>query len=108
MIVPAESSADRAVFLNSDDFGEAVTYLAVGGSPVTIYGLWQETPDQVEFGDAAGDIRRATLTISADDIACPVDGDLVTRQSTGALRKVVPPIDTDGAGMHMLTLAKVS
>jgi len=100
-----ESAADRAIFLDAAEFGAAVEYtIAATGEIIAIDALWIERPLAAGFADADEDAIASTLLLRADDIAAPVEDDLVERLSDGQRMRVVPPIAPDGTGMIRVAL----
>lgn len=103
--MPVESPADILDFFELDDFAEAATYTAAGGSASTVQGIF----------DAPQASRNATdlmdITIPAPQFVCrtvdvpnAADGDdIVIRTVAYKVRVVL----TDGTGVSTLLLEKV-
>ena len=92
-------AADRATFINPDEFGEAVDYRPSDGSPdIPIVALVEllESPD--DTGDSLRNF--AEIWVKAADIAAPVRGDIVF--SGGLLWSVIRISETDSGGLHCL------
>lgn len=108
-----ESAADRAVFVDADDFGTTATYTPAGGVAATIEGLFDEPPGELfGGGDEAGLASAVPMfTCRAGDVPAAAEGgedsgDVLTltdRQSV-ARRFQVMRIALDGAGFATLTL----
>ncbi len=100
-----ESAADRAVFLDVDEFGVAVTYTPVIGSAVSLVGLLDSGYEEVDLPgavDISMALSRSRLVVrSADLPAAAADGDTVTIASIDYLVKV---ISADGEGMSELIM----
>ncbi len=97
-----ESDADRAVFLDTADFGVSVVYTRAGGSTVTIQGLFDEPATVVGFADGPGiassEPRLTVRTVDLPDSAG--DGDT----AVVAGRSFIVRIRSDEDGMSTLVL----
>ena len=73
-------AADMAVFINSDEFGETVTYTPSGGTGASISAVViREEYTKDYIGSELHLMKRARATISAADISTPdPDGDEMT------------------------------
>lgn len=108
--MPVESEADRAVFVNPDEFGVTVRYQAEGQAARDIAGVFDD-PSREAF---AGDIGVSTpasprVTIRAADLpegAAPGEntGDRVTIAGVAYEPRAAEP---DGTGMLVLVLEEV-
>lgn len=83
-----ETAADRAVFVEADDFGVAAVYTPAGGSPVALEILLDEPHS---FGDlgALGALQIGYVaTVRDDDVPSPAAGDsLVVGARTFTVRR---------------------
>lgn len=104
--MPVESAADRAVFVNTDDFGVASSYtLAAGGSASTINGIFDAAYAEVEVETEIGitSTGPAFICRTADLPSGYGAGDSIVIDSTTYKVRVFKP---DGTGMSVLKLEK--
>lgn len=102
-----ESDADRAVYLNPDEFGTLALYTPAGGSAVEIAGIFDAPHLQIRMGDLDAGITSASpsfLVRSADLPAGAAQGAGDTIDIGGTVYRVVE-IAPDGTGMTLLVLA---
>lgn len=102
-----ESAADRAVFVDADDFGEAATYtLKNGAARATVNGIFSN--DYVDVAQVEGSrqaSRRCRFTCREADIPARAgNGDHVT---IGGDEYRVRVIEPDGTGMADLVMVRV-
>ena len=97
MSLKEQMAADvSAVFFNTDEFAETVTYN--GASIVAIPEIGESNKKGNEFsGDGSAD--RAEFCVKATDIADPVPGDVIVHNSKSWI--VVRVLESDNA-MHRL------
>jgi len=82
MTLKEQMSADvSAVFLNTNEFAQAVTYTPSGGGGSSINAVFDESADPSYEEDGKIKIRRGTLVISIADVSAPAHGDAVTVSS---------------------------
>lgn len=87
--------------------GESVTYTPKAtGVPKTIQAIWIEYPIEIQLENASVDACRTELSVRAEDVAAPNEGDTATRESDGKIMKVSTPIQPDGKGMIVCNLTK--
>lgn len=99
-----ESAADRAVFVNTDDFGVASSYtLAAGGSASTINGIFdnQYAEIEVEVDIGVASTGPAFTCRTADLPTGYGPGDSIVISGTTYKVRVVK---SDGTGMTVLKL----
>lgn len=104
--MPVESAADRAVFVNDDEFAESITWAVGGGDPVTLAVIAQTGTLMIETQDGP-DIqnREATVVVVEADLSVgAAQGDTVTLR--GAAR-TVKSIEPDGTGFALVRLEEV-
>jgi len=97
-----ESAADRAIFLDVDDFGTAATYTPSGGSAATVNGIFDNDFVEVDTGGSVSFAQQqATFMCRTADVSAAAEGDsLVIGGETYIIRIVQP----DGTGMTNLIL----
>lgn len=107
--MPVESAADRAVFVNTNEFGTAATYTPGGGAAVTLSGIFDES-DGRRF-DSPGIVSgQPSFQCRADDLpddALPgqtQDDRLVIGDRDFAVRV----IERDHTGMALMTLEEMT
>lgn len=100
-----ESSADRLVFLNPDEFGVTGTYTPQSGSPRSIAGIFDEAYFAVELGAGVPieGARPRFLCRTEDLPSPPKHGDALTVPAGSYL---VREIHDDGTGMTELVIEK--
>ena len=100
-----ESAADILDFFEVDDFADTATYTAVGGSPVSVNGIF----DAPQASRNATDLMDVTIpspqfVCRTADVPAAADGDeIVIRSVTYTVRVAL----TDGTGVSTLILEKV-
>ena len=71
-----------AVFLNTDEFAESVSYTPLGGAATPIDGIFSGDEHSAEdVSDGREKLRRGRLRISRSDVANPGHGDTVSINS---------------------------
>ena len=97
-----ETDADRAAFVDVDDFGVAATYTPAGGTALVIHGIFD-----AEYNAALGDIQALVATdqpqflCRTSDVAAARHGDAL---AIGGASYVVVEVRPDGTGMTVLVL----
>lgn len=86
--------------------GESVVYTPKGGVPKTIQAIWIEYPIEIQLENASVDACRTELSVRAEDVPAPAEGDAARRESDGKVMKVSTPIQPDGKGMIVCNLTK--
>ena len=105
-----ETAADRAVFVNTDDFGATGVYTPAGGGPSDdIAGIFDDPTRSVDINEAASIDARPTFCCREDDIPDGAVGDAgdeieitVDGQDMGTFK--VWSIEPDGQGFALLRL----
>ena len=99
-----ESTADRAAFLSTDEFGEEVTW-TVGAASSTINVVADTGTERLEMIDGPGALsRRVGLLCRETDIPTGATrGNVVTFRSAAHAVKSIEP---DGEGMALVRLEK--
>lgn len=106
-----ESAADRAAFLETDAFGETLTWTPAGEDPVTgIACQFFDGTKMVEgFDGPMAQGRDATVWMAEDDLPSGYtagdDGDAVTVAGNSYSARSIEP---DGMGMVVVRLEKVA
>jgi hypothetical protein len=100
-----ESASDILDFFELDDFADAATYTAVGGSPVSVLGIF----DAPQASRNATDLMQITIpspqfVCRTADVPAAADGDEIIIRATAYNVRVVL---TDGTGVSTLILEKV-
>lgn len=102
-----ESADDRAVFLDTDDFGVEATYTPSGQSGVAVIGVFDAPTVMRDIGESAPliDSKSTFLCRSADLPALAAGGDAGDTLLIGAVSRRVVDLQPDGQGMTLITLA---
>lgn len=100
-----ESAADILDFFEVDDFADTATYTPVGGSAVSVLGIFDEpqaSRGATEMVDVT--IPSPQFVCRTADVPAAADGDeIIIRSVTYTVRVVF----TDGTGVSTLILEKV-
>jgi hypothetical protein len=101
--VPAESAADRAAFVETDEFGTLAVF-TIGGDPSDpVAGILDMQDDNLPFSEAG--VVSATPTFTCPSAALPAGvGEDTALTVDGTEYRVAAPIRRDGTGMSVLTL----
>lgn len=101
--MPVESAADRAAFVNSDDFGAAATFTPSGGGGATSLSVLLDKPtERMGAGQAGFEGAAYTARARQDDLASnPRGGTLVVGAQTF---KVSRATQDETAGFWLLDL----
>lgn len=104
--MPVETAADRAAFVNPDEFGVTAQYTVQGGSAESVDGQFLSEDDVLPFGEigvtsASPEFHCATSTLPAG----ADEGDMIVIK--GKTYLVAAEIRDDGEGMSVLTLGTV-
>lgn len=104
--MPVETAADRATFVDTDDFAEAGAYtLAAGGDPVTVNGIYDAPHASQNLGGVV-ELSAADpsfLARSADLPSGAAQGDTLAL-AAGTFK--VKNLEPDGAGFTIVTLTQ--
>lgn len=111
--MPVETAADRAAFLDAEEFGVEATYAVSGGATGTVAGIFDDPTTFADIGDRASsqDSRPTFYCREADLPAGAAGGNddtmsLTHPVSLGALTFKVLTIEPDGQGMALLAMAE--
>lgn len=103
--MPVESDDDRAIFLNSDEFGDSAVYTKAAGGSATFTGIFDAPHTAIDIGDVSISDRRPTFLCRTADI--PVGavggGGGDTLLVDGTTYRVVE-LEPDGQGMTRIVL----
>jgi hypothetical protein len=104
--MPVETDADRAAFLNANEFGEAITW-TVGATPSTLTVVPYAGSLRIERDEGlAVLLSNAAFTCRSADVPVGAGkGDAVTFRGTAC---AVESIEADGAGMSLVRLKRTS
>ncbi len=100
MTLKADIAADRDVFIDPDEFGEAFVYNAV-----TIYGVFDNAYETVEMGEAPVSTTQPAAEFKASDVTGIAQGDTVTRVDGGVVYNVAR-VEPDGRGWSMVIFSQ--
>lgn len=105
--MPVESADDRAVFLNSDEFGDSATYTLIAGGGATFTGIFDAPHIAIEFGDVAISDRRPTFLCRTSDVPSgAVGGDAGDTLLVDGTTYRIIDLEPDGQGMTRIVLGK--
>lgn len=108
--MPVESAADRAVFVNPDEFGATAIYTPAGGAASDpIPGMFDDPATSTDLTQAVTIDARPTFF--CDESLLPADaetgaGDTLAIEGEGTFEVV--SVEPDGVGMVLLRLGAVS
>ena len=99
-----ESATDRAVFVDTDDFGVVATYTPSGGVAATVNGIFDNDFIEVDAGGGVGvAMQQPRFHCRTADVSTAAEGDAITINSVAHTVRIV---QDDGTGMTMLVLEK--
>tara|TARA_Y100000004_G_C8647879_1_gene299828 strand:- start:64 stop:375 length:312 start_codon:yes stop_codon:yes gene_type:complete len=99
-----ESAADRAIFLDVDDFGTAASYTPGGGSAATVNGIFDNDFIEVDAGGGVGvALQQPRFHCRTADVSSAAEGDALVVSGVNYTIRIV---QDDGTGMTMLVLEK--
>lgn len=98
-----ESAADRAAFVDTDEFGIEATYTPQTGAAVTLDGIFDEPFAEVDVDAGVGVLSKTPTFVcrTADLPSTKKQGDAVTIDGTGY---VVRELQADGTGMTTVVM----
>lgn len=100
-----ESAADRAVFVNPDEFGVTATYELAAGGTSEVDGIFDDGVEQPEFAEPGILSGQPTLRMRSADLPGAADaGDTLTVAGADYTVREIRP---DGRGMSTLILEEV-
>lgn len=101
-----ESLADRAVFVDPDDFGIAVIYNIAGGGQVSLNVIWDDPYEAIDLGgDAPFEASKPEITLRESDLpAGHKNGDTLVVNGSNYRRTEYRP---DGTGMAVMRLQEL-
>lgn len=107
--MPVESAADRAAFVNADEFGTSAVYRPADADAVTLNGVFDE-PTEQRFDGPGINVGVPTFLVRTADLpeeAAP--GDHTADRITIGARTFAPREQApDGTGMTLLTLEEIA
>jgi hypothetical protein len=108
--MPVESTADRAVFVNPDEFGAVAIYTAAGGAAsLPFAGQFDDPSIAADMNDAPSIDARPTFLCRAIDLPLGASGDAGDSLQVAAEGTFeVVSIEPDGTGMVLLRLGAAS
>lgn len=99
-----ESAADRAIFVDTDDFGVAGSYTPAGGVASTVNGIFDNEFIEVDAGGGIGvAMQQPRFHCRTSDVSSAAEGDAIT---INAINYVIRVVEDDGTGMTVLVLEK--
>jgi len=99
-----ESAADRAVFVDIDDFGVAASYTPSGGVAATVNGIFDNEFIEVDAGGGIGiAMQQPRFHCRTADVSSAAEGDAITISGTAYTVRIV---QDDGTGMTVFVLEK--
>ena len=84
MTLKTQMAADMAVFYNTDDYAEEITYTPTGGDAVTITAIVTRDADNQDAYVRGPETATALLQVQISDVTNPVHGDTFTGGLLGA------------------------
>src|SRR4051794_30546043 len=100
-----ESAADRAGFLNADEFGVQATYTPAGGDGVSVTGIFDAAQISLQFENVPVSDAQPTFLCASEDLpdaAAGGDaGDTLAISAGGSYRVI--DLRPDGTGMTLVT-----
>jgi hypothetical protein len=101
--MPVESAADRAVFMNPDEFGVTATYVRAGGAISEVDGIFDNGVDQPEFSEPGVLSGQPTFRMRQADLPAgyAANVDALTVDGTDYTVREIRP---DGRGLVTLIL----
>ncbi|MEY9110399.1 hypothetical protein ABH999_006595 [Bradyrhizobium yuanmingense] len=108
--MPIETAADRAVFLNADEFGAEGVYTPAGGLASDPFaGIFDRPSIGTELNQVAAIDARPTFLCRAADLPAAANGDAGDRLAVaGEGGFEVVAIEPDGQGMVLLRLGALA
>tara|TARA_B100000886_G_scaffold30966_1_gene19414 strand:- start:1328 stop:1639 length:312 start_codon:yes stop_codon:yes gene_type:complete len=97
-----ETDTERAIFFNTNDFGDAASYTPQGGSAITINGIFDDEDFEVEVGgEVAVAMEQPRFTCRTSDVSSAAEGDTININSQNYTIRVV---ENGGTGVTVLVL----
>ena len=101
--MPVESAADRAAFVNPDEFGLAATYALAAGGNTSLSGIFDEILAEGAGGNPGLATKVPDFLVRTADL--PVGAKAGDRLTVGSRTfRVVNLLDPDGSGMTSIKL----
>lgn len=98
-----ETDTERAIFLNTDEFGVSATFTPDGGSPSTISVLLENPYFKIEGEESFVEESKLGVFVRDSDVLSIAHGDeFVINSVTFQVKEVMP----DGQGMTLVGLEK--
>ncbi|MCR5859722.1 hypothetical protein [Mesorhizobium sp. J428] len=107
--MPVETAADRALFVDPDEFGSVASWVVGSNTPVVVAGIFDAASLNLAIGDGLdlSDVGPQFLMRATDVPAGGRDGDVLTITIDGvATAYTVRTREPDGTGMVLLRLEK--
>lgn len=104
-----EDAADRAVFVDVDDFGVTATYSLANGGDVSIDGIFDDGYATIDLERAAGFDRSSSepqFHCRSADLPAAAQQDAGDTLTVGGLTYCVVEFMPDGTGMTVLRLSE--
>jgi len=99
-----ETAADRAIFVDVDDFGTAATYTPTGGVAATVNGIFDNDFIEVDTGGGVGvALQQPRFHCRTADVPSAAEGDALVVSGVNYTIRIV---QDDGTGMTMLVLER--
>ena len=104
-----ESAADRAVFVNPDDFGVTAYITQGGGAEVAVNGVFDNAHLMVDAGEAGVSSTAPVITCRTADLALLGLGNARTGDTLriAAISYTLTDVQPDGTGMTTLIMEKI-
>ena len=97
-----ETATERAIFFNTNDFGDAASYTPQGGSATTINGIFDDEDFEVDGGGTIGiSIQQPRFLCQTSDVSSAREGDAITIKSVAYTIRIVRD---EGTGVTTLVL----
>lgn len=107
MTLKTQMATDVAnVFLNTDEFAEAITYTPANGSGASVNAVvMRDSVSHDNFQDGLSSVYRATIKLASADVSAPAINDTVTFD--GRTWTVVEVDAGDPGGMHEIRVQQI-
>lgn len=103
--MPVESAADRAIFVDPDEFGTAAVYTPSGGTAAALNGVFDEAYESAFGSPGAGVVQPVLVVRTADLPEGAAFGEFTGDRVAIGDRTFVPrAAEPDGTGMTRLIL----
>ena len=110
MTLKGQMAADAAIFFNTDECGDPITYICnnISHSIVAVadIGMSNQKGNEIVMREGEGSAARASFEVSAVDIPDPEPEDLIIHK--GKTWRVVRMLSTDGIIHNLMAIADES